>query len=579
MATEFAVDLGGIATPANIESPIVNEAGSKAISGLGAAAHLKFANDNEDAALQLRSAKSGSTALTESELKAIQYPQLQAALDQGVLSQDEFQTRLDANLRRVYAAFPGRAKAYASFANGVRATLAPDSGSRKPQTDAEAIERARLDALQQSEQRKFEMARDLGTDRATVDGMVSQLTRRKYEDARIDSILKQGGLDGQAYNEAGLDLVPVWTGEVFENFVGNIRKTGGVVPPGQEGLLLFQAMSIYDSRVRSHLKNAPPGSDLSEFKEQANAQREGIKLLIENMGAEKVTAGEKNTLLNILARDSATTFRDLHTVNLAGGQEAVKGYLDALANPHLDKQIADNNPLFNAYASRTGRSKADTTREIRMKVYGGIQEPLTQEQKGIVGQAGANAIASQDKGPPARKLIETTTETVKEGDFRSVKAWFTPQGKYKLTLPNEDGDFYREQFKRSMDSVVASTVTELANSTGEIRLSPSGHGFEFVPSDIGTALHTAARVFGLGSTEIDRKIDLLSKYAEQHPNMVLGGSGSAAEARAQLLEDINKSVEKVRASRTGGTSAPTPSPTARQSGIDINVDDDGNEIP
>jgi hypothetical protein len=78
---------------------------------------------------------------------------------------------------------------------------------------------------------------------------------------------------------------------------------------------------------------------------------------------------------------------------------------------------------------------------------------------------------------------------------------------------------------------------------------------------------------------MQRKLDLINRYADAFPEMILGRTGTTAEARAQLLEDINKSVEKVRASRTGGTSAPTPSPTARQSGIDINVDDDGNEIP
>jgi hypothetical protein len=582
MATEFAVDLGGIATPANIESPIVNEAGSKAISGLGTAAHLKFANDNEDAALQLRSAQSGSTALTESELKAIQYPQLQAALDQGLFTQDEFQARLDANLRRVYAAFPGRAKAYASFANGVRATLAPDSGGGRPQNDAEAIERARLDALHQSEQRKFELANDLNQPREVVDNLVRQKTRLDYETNRINNVLAQGRLEGREVVEAGLDSLPVWTGAVFENIVADMRKTGGTIPPGQEGVVLFRAMSTYDSAVENFLKKAPPGSDMSEFREASNKRREGIRLFIENMGAEKVATGERNTTLAILGTHSARIFEELYMANLAGGQEAVKGLLDSYRRPELEDIIFGNNQAYKNYKEKSGKDGRALAENIRIKLYGGGNEPLTKEEEDVVQQGGVNAVAGPNfRDNPPKEVIEATTRAVGRGDIRSVKAWFTPQGNLKLTSTGEAGDFYREQFKRSMDSVVASTVTELAHSTGEIRLSPSGHGFEFVPSDIGTALHTAARVFGLGSTEIDRKIDLLSKYAEQHPNMVLGGSGSAAEARAQLLEDINKRVERVRAGRVGDTRAPTsttPTGTTPPSGDVINIDDNGDPI-
>lgn len=583
MATEFAVDLGGIATPANIESPIVNEAGSKAISGLGTAAHLKFSNDNEDAALQLRSAQSGSTALTESELKAIQYPQLQAALDQGVLSQDEFQTRLDANLRRVYAAFPGRAKAYASFANGVRATLAPDSGSRKPQTDAEAIERARLDALQQSEQRKFELANDLNQPREVVDNLVRQKTRLDYETNRINNVLAQGKLEGREIVEAGLDSLPVWTGAVFENIVADMRKTGGTIPPGQEGVVLFRAMSTYDSAVESFLKKAPPGSDMSEFMEASNKRREGIRLFIENMGAEKVATGERNTTLAILGTHSARIFEELYMANLAGGQEAVKGLLDSYRRPELEDIIFGNNQAYKNYKEKSGKDGRALAENIRIKLYGGGNEPLTKEEEDVVQQGGVNAVAGPNfRDNPPKEVIEATTRAVGRGDIRSVKAWFTPQGNLKLTSTGEAGDFYREQFKRSMDSVVASTVTELASGTGEIRLSPSGLGFEFVPSGTkGEAFHALGKVVGLGSTEIDRKVDLLSKYAEQHPNMVLGGSGSAAEARAQLLEDINKRVEKVRAGRVGDTRAPvptTPAETTPPSGDIINIDDNGDPI-
>lgn len=584
MATEFAVDLGSTPTPANIESPIVNEAGAKVISGLGTAAHLKFANDNEDTALQLRSDRSGSTALTESELRAIQYPQLLAAHEQGILSSDEFQTRLDANLRRVYAKFPGRAKAYASFANGVRATLSPDSGGGKPQTDAEAIERARLDALQQSEQRKFELANDLNQPREVVDDLVRQKTRLDYETNRINNILAQGELDGRELVEAGLDSLPVWTGAVFEDIVADMRKTGGTIPPGQEGIVLFRAMSKYDSAVENFLKKAPPGSDMSEFKEASDKRREGIRLFIENMGAEKVATGEKNTTLAILGTHSAKIFEELYMANLAGGQEAVKGLLDSYRRPELEDIIFGNNPAYKNYKKKSGKDGKSLRESIRIKLYGGGTDPLTKEEGEVVQQAGVNAVAGPGfREDPPKEIVEETTRAVERGDIRSVKAYFTPQGNLKLTSTGEAGDFYREQFRRSMDSVLASTITELANSTGEMRLSPSGLGFEFVPSGPkGEALHALGQVVGLGSTELDRKIDLLSKYAEQYPRMVLGGTGSAAEARAQLLEDITKRVEKVRASRSGGARATAPATTTEftpQSGdVVIDIDDNGDPI-
>ena len=583
MATEFAVDLGGIATPANIESPIVNEAGSKAISGLGTAAHLKFANDNEDAALQLRSAQSGSTALTESELKAIQYPQLQAALDQGLFTQDEFQARLDANLRRVYAAFPGRAKAYASFANGVRATLAPDSGGGRPQNDAEAIERARLDALQQSEQRKFELANDLNQPREVVDNLVRQKTRLDYETNRINNVLAQGKLEGREVVEAGLDSLPVWTGAVFENIVADMRKTGGTIPPGQEGVVLFRAMSTYDSAVENFLKKAPPGSDMSEFREASNKRREGIRLFIENMGAEKVATGERNTTLAILGTHSARIFEELYMANLAGGQEAVKGLLDSYRRPELEDIIFGNNQAYKNYKEKSGKDGRALAENIRIKLYGGGNEPLTKEEEDVVQQGGVNAVAGPNfRDNPPKEVIEATTRAVGRGDIRSVKAWFTPQGNLKLTSTGEAGDFYREQFKRSMDSVVASTITELVDSPEQLQIAPNTGTIEYLPTSLRSGLAiTAEMALGLGSSPMQKKLELLNKYTESFPEKILGRRGSVPEARAQLLEDINKSVEKVKAGRVGDTRAPaptTPAGTTPPYGDIINIDDNGDPI-
>ena len=584
MATDFAVDLGGIATPANIESPIVNDSASKAVSGLGTAAHLKFANDNEDAALRLRSDRSGSSGLTEEELKAIQYPQLQAALDQGVLSQDEFQTRLDTNLRRVYAAFPGRSKAYSSFASSVRATLTPERAPGPPQTEDEAIRRGTLEGIQKAASERAALASQLGTSPQAIDSLVAERTRRSMEIDLFNYQKAQGGMVGEQMQQQGFKVLPAWSVDSLTYVTGEAAKNGGSLPPSQIGLIQARAQAMLDDKWADFSSNLPPGSDVEALRRAFDQRREGLGLFIKQMSADNITSGEKSVAVDALSLLGTELLTTTYMINQAEGQEGVKSYYNMITNPNYRDQILKNNPRLQNFISSTGASPDQAWNSIAVKLGRKTSPvPLTTDEKEIVGQAGVNSIAGPAfNGSKDEVLVPEVTKMVEAGDTRPVKAWFTPNGKVKLKAPGEVGDFYREQFKRSMDSVVASTVTELASSTGEIRLSPSGLGFEFVPSGTkGEALHALGQVVGLGSTEIDRKVDLLSKYAEQHPNMVLGGSGSAAEARAQLLEDINKRVERVKAGRVGDTRAPVPTPTTGftpPSGDVINIDDNGDPI-
>jgi hypothetical protein len=176
MATSFQQDLGGIETPANIEQPIVNQAAATAISGLGNAAHLKIAADNEDRWMELKSAGRGKDSLTQAELEAIDYPRLQAALAQGALDQTGFQTRLDANLRRVYAAYPERQRAYSSFASSVRSTIVPEK-DRGVTTEAEAIRKVQLRAIEEVTFQRRHLAGQLQTTEQAAQGLLEHTTR------------------------------------------------------------------------------------------------------------------------------------------------------------------------------------------------------------------------------------------------------------------------------------------------------------------------------------------------------------------------------------------------------------------
>jgi hypothetical protein len=194
-----------------------------------------------------------------------------------------------------------------------------------------------------------------------------------------------------------------------------------------------------------------------------------------------------------------------------------------------------------------------------------------------------NAVAGPNfRDNPPKEVIEATTRAVGRGDIRSVKAWFTPQGNLKLTSTGEAGDFYREQFKRSMDSVLASTITELVNSPEQLQIAPNTGTIEYLPTSLRSGLAiTAEMALGLGSSPMQRKLDLINRYADAFPEMILGRTGTAAEARAQLLEDINKRVEKVKAGRVGDTRAPVPTPPTGftpPSGDVINIDDNGDPI-
>lgn len=583
MATDFAVDLGGISTPANIESPIVNDSMSKAISGLGTAAHLKFANDNEDAALRLRTTGAGSSGLTEEELKAIQYPQLQAALDQGVLSQDEFQTRLDTNLRRVYAAFPGRSKAYSSFASSVRATLAPAGAGGPPQTEEEAIRRGTLEGIQKAASERAVLASQLGTSSQVVDNLVEERTRRSMEIELFNYQKAQGGMVGEQMQQQGFKVLPAWSVDSLTYITGEAAKNGGSLPPSQIGLIQARAQAMLDDKWADFSSNLPPGSDVEALRRAFDQRREGLGLFIKQMSAENITSGEKNVAIDALSLLGTELLTTTYMINQAEGQEGVKSYYNAITNPNYRKQVLDNNRRLQNFINSTGDSPDKVWNSIAVKLGRKTNPvPLTTEEKEIVGQAGVNSIAGPDfNGAKDELLVPEVTKMVEAGDIRPAKAWFTPNGKVKLKAPGEVGDFYREQFKRSMDSVLASTITELVDSPEKLQIAPNTGAIEYHPTSLRSAVGiTVDMALGLGSSPMQRKLELINNYTENYPEMILGRLGSPAEARAQLLEDINKRAERIKASRTsgGGRTRPTQfSPTTAPRG-DITVDDNGEPI-
>ena len=142
------------------------------------------------------------------------------------------------------------------------------------------------------------------------------------------------------------------------------------------------------------------------------------------------------------------------------------------------------------------------------------------------------------------------------------------------------GDYYRKQYQSMIDSVVASTITELADMNGTLGVSATNEfgKLEYTPaSPLSSAKLAGEQVLGLGKAPIQRKIEILNEYADKTPNLVLGGLGTKAEARNKILEDINKRLTTIKA---GGTKAPdTTTQTPAPSGGVIKVDDNGVVIP
>ena len=584
MATSFQQDLGGIETPANIEQPIVNQAAATAITGLGNAAHLKIAADNEDRRMELKSAGRGRDSLTQAELEAIDYPRLQAALDQGLLDQTGFQTRLDANLRRVYAAYPERQRAYSSFASSVRSTIVPEK-DRGVTTEAEAIKKGQLEAIQNVTREREEFARRIGAKSEVAGALIAEQTRRAA-DLEIFNYEKTTGTVVAA--QRGFQLLPAWSTKAMVDVLKVSQENNGTLPPGQIGMIKARALAEMDNQWNAFNADLKRGEDVTALRQAYDQRRASVALLIDQLDASKVSAANKDFIFNVLAKNGAEALPDLFSINQVGGQAAVDDYLKMQGNKMYADLIRRNNAVLDTYLSRTGGSPDDAWRQIALQLA--KNEPLTDDQRKIMGQMGVNAIAgpefngSQDPVvvPQARKLVES-------GDVGIVRAWFTPNGLVKLRDPGENGDYYRKQYQGMIDSVKATVLTELSDVSGRIELDQSTNKLRYIQpldaesgmrlSRFGVQPHSEQDVLGLGTASIQKKLDILSNYALKTPDIATGDSAaSPREALSKVLEDINKRRASFNSptptSRVNPATTTTPQHT---SGV-TRIDDQGEVI-
>lgn len=575
MATSFQQDLGGIETPANIEQPIVNQAAATAISGLGNAAHLKMAADNEDRWFELKSAGRGSDALTQAELEAIDYPRLQAALDQGVLNQTGFQTRLDANLRRVYAAYPERQRAYSSFASSVRSTIVPEK-DRGVTTEAEAIKKGQLEAIQNVTREREEFARKIGAKSEVAGALIAEQTRRAA-DLEIFNYEKTTGTVVAA--QRGFQLLPAWSTKAMVDVLKVSQENNGTLPPGQIGMIKARALAEMDNQWNAFNADLKRGEDVTALRQAYDQRRASVALLIDQLDASKVSAANKDFIFNTLARMGAEALPVLFSINQTGGQAAVDDFLKARGNPMYADLIIKNNAFLDAYLSRTGGNPDAVWQQIAIKRAKG--EELTKDEKDIMGQMGVNAIASPDLNgskdtvvvPQARKLVE-------EGKVGIIKAWWTPNGMVKLRDPGENGDYYRQQYQGMIDSVKATALTELSDMEGTVDINKNTGRLQYYPSsDLSSGLQLAGQqLLGMGFTSVQKNLDVLSDYALKTPDIATGDSAtSPKEALSKVLEEINKRRASFNSRTSPAPSTTTTAPTPSSGGI-TKINDQGEVI-
>ncbi len=577
MATSFQQDLGGIETPANIEQPIVNQAAATAISGLGNAAHLKIAADNEDRWMELKSAGRGKDSLTQAELEAIDYPRLQAALDQGVLDQTGFQTRLDANLRRVYAAYPERQRAYSSFASSVRSTIVPEK-DRGITTEAEAIKKGQLDALQKVTEERSTLALQLGTTEEAAAGLVSHVARSKLETDDYNLRKLTGSVTAASIQSDGFKLLPGWVTDSLQGVLGEAAKNGGALPPNQIGMIKARALAALDNKFNEFSSNVPPGGDIAALRQTYDQRRASVEKFVDELGAAKISADEKNLIYNTLSTVGAEALTDVFIIGQVAGDPGRQDYYKMQGNPAYRDLVLKNNPALADLLSRTGGSQNSVWRGLSVKL--GRGEALTKEEKSVVGQAGVNAIASpQFNGKKEDVIIPQARKLVESGDVGVVRAWFTPNGQVKLRDPGENGDYYRKQYQGMIDSVKATALTELSDMEGTVEINKSTGKLQYYPSkDLGSGARLVGeQLLGLGTSPLQKKLDILSDYAMRTPDIATGDSAaSPREALSKVLEEINK--------RRASFNSPTPTPrsnpatTTTPTTGGIRIDDQGEVI-
>jgi hypothetical protein len=457
----------------------------------------------------------------------------------------------------------------------VRSTIVPEK-DRGITTEAEAIKKGQLDALQKVTEERSTLALQLGTTEEAAAGLVSHVARSKLETDDYNLRKLTGSVTAASIQSDGFKLLPGWVTDSLQGVLGEAAKNGGSLPPNQIGMIKARALAALDNKFNEFSSNIPPGGDIAALRQTYDQRRASVEKFVDELGAAKISADEKNLIYNTLSTVGAEALTDVFIIGQVAGDPGRQDYYKMQGNPAYRDLVLKNNPALADLLSRTGGSQNSVWRSLSVKL--GRGEALTKEEKSVVGQASVNAIASpQFNGKKEDVIIPQARKLVESGDVGVVRAWFTPNGQVKLRDPGENGDYYRKQYQGMIDSVKATALTELSDMEGTVEINKSTGKLQYYPSkDLGSGARLVGeQILGLGTSPLQKKLDILSDYAMRTPDIATGDSAaSPREALSKVLEEINKR----RASFNSSTSKTRPATTTSPSGGSIRIDDQGEVI-
>jgi hypothetical protein len=343
-------------------------------------------------------------------------------------------------------------------------------------------------------------------------------------------------------------------------------------------MIKARALAALDNKFNEFSSNIPPGGDIAALRQTYDQRRASVEKFVDELGAAKISADEKNLIYNTLSTVGAEALTDVFIIGQVAGDPGRQDYYKMQGNPAYRDLVLKNNPALADLLSRTGGSQNSVWRGLSVKL--GRGEALTKEERGVVGQAGVNAIASpQFNGTKEDVIIPQARKLVEGGDVGVVKAWFSPNGLVKLRDPGENGDYYRKQYQGMIDSVKATALTELSDMEGTVEINKSTGKLQYYPSkDLGSGARLVGeQILGLGTSPLQKKLDILSDYAMRTPDIATGDSAaSPKEALSKVLEDINK--RRASFNSPTPTSRANPATTTTPATGGIRIDDQGEVI-
>ncbi len=584
----FAEDLGGTPTPVNIESPIVNDAASKLVGGIGNAAHLKYAHDTADLeAEEYRSRFGGrgnkTPPLTKEELKAVNYDGLTAALDQKQIDLPEYNARLNSGFRKLIGMFPDRSKTYSDFMNNI-------GFGTSISTQEESVAAGQQKAIEAYQQTVGQLAMDLSggqiPDQTRIGNAARLVQHKKALDIELaDFQVNQaiGAFSAAEQVQQAARVFPSVAAGSMESILSAANKDGGRIRPENLGAVKAQVVQKLLMNKAQLIASLPPGSDISQIEKLTSEYSSMFSTLVDSLDSSKIEAANATQLAATIDILGKRIFGDLALANAGGGQAQVTNLLNMASNPQWLDQIVNNNPFMQRYIESVGDA-SNAIANIAMEMSRNTPvTSLSPDFKKIYGQASMNAIGSPNPGndKATQDLVIKSRELVQAGEVGIAKAWFTPGGISKVRQQGEDGLRNQKLMTSTMQSVEAALVADMSTDSGSLRFS-SERGYEYVPgsgfgSQAGAGV-TAA--FNLGQHPVASKLEILNNYARTYPDLATNGqTSSPLEARQITFEKLQGRIDKLKSGLQGpARETPSPRAPAPSTGVVRRIDDNGNII-